>query len=282
MHINCWQEVKRDSFGKTGILLFLLLIMLAILAPLLTHYGPTTHTGYIFNPPGARFWLGTNDVGQDIWTQLIFGARTSLVVSCGTSILSVFLSILAGGTAALFGGLYDRIIMRFVDSLIVIPPVIVVILAAAYLKPTLFSLILLLSLLLWPAGARVVRSQTLVLKQNMHVKAAHTFGADIRHILLRHIIPDLAPILIALIIQDARRAIFMEAGLSFLGIADPSIISWGIMIQHALKYSYLEVWKWWLIPAGFALSLTILSLTFIGSALDKCFNPRLKNNTDNS
>lgn len=277
MHINCWQEVKKDSFGKTGLLLFLLLIMLAVLAPLITNFKPTTHTGFIFNPPNARFWLGTNDVGQDIWTQLIYGARTSLIVGCGTSLLSVLFSILVGGTAALFGGLYDRITMRIVDSFIIIPPVMVVILAAAYLKPNLFSLILLLSLLIWPGGARVVRSQTLLLKQKMHVQAANTFGADMKHIMLRHIVPDLAPILIALIIQDARRAIFMEAGLSFLGIADPSMISWGIMIQQALKYSYLEVWKWWLIPSGFALSLTILSLTFIGSALEKCFNPRLLN-----
>jgi peptide/nickel transport system permease protein len=276
MHINYWREVKRDNFGRIGIIIFIVLVLLAVLAPLLTGYRPGTYTGSIFKPPSAQYWLGTNDVGQDIWTHLLYGTRTSLTVGCGVALLSAVFSLLIGGTAALFGGYYDRIVMRLVDALIVIPPVIIVILAAAYLKPNLFLLILLLSLLIWPGGARIIRAQTLVLKDRMHVKAARTFGAGWLHLLSRHIVPDFGPVLIAVMIQDARRAVFMEAGLSFLGISDPSMLSWGIMIQHALKFTYLNVWQWWLLPPGFALSLTIMSLTFMGFALEKILDPRLR------
>ncbi|WP_066636141.1 ABC transporter permease [Desulfolucanica intricata] len=276
MHINYWQEVKRNNFGRAGLILLILLTGLAIMAPVLTQYEPATYTGSIFNPPSAEFWLGTNDVGQDIWTRILYGARTSLIVGCGVALLAAFLSMLVGGTAALIGGLYDRIVMRAVDAVIVIPPVIIVILIAAYLRPNLWLLVVLLSLLIWPGGARVIRAQTLFMKEKLHIKAARTFGAGWIYLLSKHIMPDIGPIIIAVMIQNARRAVFMEAGLSFLGISDPAMISWGRMMQHALKFSYLDVWKWWLLPTGIALSLTIISFVFIGFALENTLNPRLR------
>lgn len=282
MHINYWQEVKQNKFGRIGILIIFLLATLAIFVPVLTPYRPVTYTGSIFSPPSVQHLLGTNDVGQDIWARLLYGARTSLAVGCGVALLSAFFSTLVGSTAALFGGLYDRILMRVVDTLIVIPPVIVVILVASYLKPNIFLLIILLSAFLWPGGARVIRAQALSLKERMHVAAARTFGAGWLHLLFYHIIPDLGPVIVAAMIHDARRAVFMEAGLSFLGISDPAIISWGKMMQHALKFSYLDVWKWWLLPTGFALSLTIMAFAFIGYALEKALNPRLRKGVDHA
>ena len=276
MHIDYWQEIKHDSFGRAGLVLFSLIVVLAILAPLLTGYQPHDYTGSAFSPPSGQHLLGTNDVGQDIWTQLLFGARTSLIVGCGAAALSLLFSVLVGCTAALFGGVYDRLIMRLVDAMIVIPPVIVVILVAAYLRPNILLMILLLAAFLWPGGARVIRAQTLSLKERMHVSAARTFGAGWPHLLVHHIIPDLGPVLVAAMIRDARRAIFMEAGLSFLGISDPTVISWGKMMQHALRFSYLDVWKWWLLPPGFALSLLISTLAFLGFSLEKVLNPRLR------
>ncbi|TEB16754.1 Oligopeptide transport system permease protein OppC [Pelotomaculum sp. FP] len=276
MHINYWQEIKQDSLGRGGVALIVLVVAMGVLAPLLTSYQPSCYAGPVFSPPSLRHWLGTNDVGQDIWTHLLYGARTSLAVGCGVGLLSIILSIVAGGTAALCGGLYDRILMRLVDALIIIPPVIVVILAAAYLRPNTMLLVILLSALLWPGGARVVRAQTLSLKEKMSVSAARTFGASWSHLLLRHIVPDLGPVLVAVIIQDIRRAVFMEAGLSFLGVSDPSMVSWGKMMQQALKFIYLDVWKWWLLPAGLSLAVTVTGFTFTGFALEKSLNPRLR------
>jgi peptide/nickel transport system permease protein len=276
MHVNYWREVHTTSLGRIGLGLIILMAATAALAPLLTTCQPSAYTGAPFAAPSAQHWLGTNDVGQDIWTHLLYGARTSLAVGSGVALLSLCLSVLAGCSSALLGGLYDRLLMRLVDALIIIPPVIVAILAAAYLRPNTILLVFLLSAFSWPGGARVIRAQTLSLKERMPVYAARTFGASRRRLLFSHIIPDLGPLLIALMIQDARRAVFMEAGLSFLGVCDPTIVSWGKMMQHALKFVYMDVWRWWLLPTGFALSLTIMGFTFTGFALESALNPRLR------
>ncbi|UEC43368.1 MAG: Binding-protein-dependent transport systems inner membrane component [Methanothrix sp.] len=277
MHVSIWREVARSNVGRAGLLLIGAMVLLAIFAPVLTPYTPRENTSTpAFSPPSGDHWLGTNDARQDIWTQLLYGARTSLSVAFGVALLSGFISVLIGGTAAIFGGLYDRFWMRVVDATIAIPDVIVIILVAAYLRPNVLFMILLLSALSWPGGARVIRAQTLTLKERMHVSAARTFGAGPSHLLLRHLIPDLGPILVATMIQDARRAVFMEAGLSFLGISDPSVMSWGKMMQYARVFTYLEVWKWWLLPTGIALSITLIGLSFIGFALESALDPRLR------
>jgi peptide/nickel transport system permease protein len=277
MHVNVWHEVVGNNMGKAGLLLIGLVVALAVFAPALSPYSPRENTDTpAFSRPSEDHWLGTNDARQDIWTQLLYGARTSLSVGFGVALLSAFISVLIGGTAAIFGGLYDRFWMRVVDATIAIPDVIVIILVAAYLRPNVLLMILLLSALSWPGGARVIRAQTLTLKERMHVSAARTFGASWSHLLVRHIIPDLGPILVAIMIQDARRAVFMEAGLSFLGISDPSVMSWGKMMQYARIFTYLDVWKWWLLPTGLALSLTLIGLSFTGYSLESALDPRLR------
>ncbi|MCR3883664.1 ABC transporter permease [Methanotrichaceae archaeon M04Ac] len=277
MHVSVWREVAGSNLGRAGLLLIGAMVLLAIFAPILTPYAPRENTSTpAFSRPSEDHWLGTNDARQDIWTQLLYGARTSLSVAFGVALLSGFISVLIGGTAAIFGGLYDRFWMRVVDATVAIPDVIVIILVAAYLRPNVFFMILLLSALSWPGGARVIRAQTLTLKERMHVSASRTFGAGPSHILLHHIIPDLGPVLVATMIQDARRAVFMEAGLSFLGISDPSMMSWGKMMQYARVFTYLEVWKWWLLPTGIALSITLIGLSFIGFALESALDPRLR------
>jgi len=277
MHVNVWHEVAESNLGKAGLFLIGLVVALAVFAPLLSPYAPRENTdASAFSRPSLDHWLGTNDARQDIWTQLLYGARTSLSVGFGVALLSAFISVLIGGTAAIFGGHYDRFWMRVVDATIAIPDVIVIILVAAYFRPNVLLMILLLSALSWPGGARVIRAQTLSLKERMHVSAARTFGAGWSHLLFRHIIPDLGPILIAIMIQDARRAVFMEAGLSFLGISDPSVMSWGKMMQYARVFTYLEVWKWWLLPTGLALSMTLIGLSFTGFALESALDPRLR------
>lgn len=281
MHVDVWREVLGSNVGRTGLLLIALMLLLAIFAPLLTPYSPRENTSTpAFSRPSVDHWLGTNDARQDIWTQLLYGARTSLSVGFGVAILSGFISVLIGGTAAIFGGLYDRFWMRVVDATIAVPDVIVIILVAAYLRPNVLLMILLLSALSWPGGARVIRAQTLTLKERMHVSAARTFGASWPHLLFRHIVPDLAPVLVAIMIQDARRAVFMEAGLSFLGISDPSVMSWGKMIQYSRVFTFLEVWKWWLLPTGIALSATLIGLSFTGYALESALDPRLRDRDD--
>lgn len=275
MHIDIRHEIRHDRMALLGILVLALILFMAVFAPLLSPYSPTEYTGRIFNPPSMDHFFGTDSMGQDIWARLLFGARTSLLVAVSVALLASSLSVLIGASSALVGGLYERFWMRAVDVMISLPTIIVMILIAAYFRPSLPLLILLISVFSWPGGARIVRSQVLTLKERMHIYAARTFGADQRHILKNHIVPDISPIIASMMIQDARRAVFMEAGLAFLGVSDPQIISWGKMMHQALAFTYLDVWKWWLLPTGILLSLTLVSLSFLGVGLEAAVDPRL-------
>ena len=276
MHIDLKKEIKESNPGQIGMAILILVIVLAMLAPVLGRYDPVQQSTTTLLSPSQGHWLGTNHVGQDIWSQLLYGARTSLLVGFSVGILGLLLSILFGVSAALIGGVYDRVVMRIVDAFIIIPMVIVVILIAAYIKPSLFLLILLLAVLSWQGGARVIRAQTLSLKQSGHISASRTFGAGQLYIAWRHILPDLVPILLVEFIYGVRRAVFIEAGLAFLGIGDPMVVSWGTMMHDALQFSYLDVWRWWLVPAGVALSLTIIGLTFLSHAAEAVLDPRFR------
>jgi len=275
MHDRLRDKLKKDFLGKLGLIWITIFVVLALIAPFITK-EPEAHSLLIFKPPSFDNLLGTNDVGQDIWSRLIWGTRTSIIVAIGVGVLTTTLSAIIGVSAGFFGGLYEKIIMRIVDALLVIPTIIVLILVAAFIKPSIWTLIFLISLLHWQGGARVFRAQTLSLKERMRIYAAKTFGASRWYIIFRHIIPDITAILIVSFIHNLRMAVFMEAGLAFIGIADPLMISWGMMIHHALKFYYLPVWKWWLLPPGIALSLLILSFTFLGHSLEKKIEPRLR------
>jgi peptide/nickel transport system permease protein len=276
MHIDVKREIKESGPGKAGLIILLLMVMAAVLAPVIAGQDPqqTSTTSLLF--PSWSHWLGTNHVGQDIWSRLLSGARTSLMVGFGVGILGTLLGTIFGVSAALIGGLYDKVVMRVVDAFIVIPMVIIVVLVAAYIRPSLLVLILLLSVLSWQGGARIIRAQALSLKEQGHIAAARAFGANQFYIAWRHIVPDLGPILLVDFIYGVRRAVFMEAGLAFLGISDPNLVSWGMMMRDALSFSYLDVWRWWLVPTGVALSLTIIGLTFIGHAAEPVIEPRLR------
>jgi peptide/nickel transport system permease protein len=276
MHISLKKEIKESHTGKAGIIIFLVVIAAAVFAPFLSGYDPNQQSVGSLLAPSLTHWLGTNQVGQDIWSQLLYGARTSLLVGFGVGILSLILSILFGVSSALIGGIYDKIVMRIVDALIVIPMIVVVILVAAYIRPDLIVLILLLSALNWQGGARMIRAQALTLKERGHVSASRTFGASRFYVAWKHIVPDLGTILLVEFIYGVRRAVFIEAGLAFLGIGDPMLVSWGMMMRDAMKFSYLNVWQWWLVPAGVALSLTIVGLTFISHATESVLDPRLR------
>jgi peptide/nickel transport system permease protein len=276
VHISLKKEIKQSGAGQAGLALLVLVVGIAAAAPLLSHYGPLQSSTSTLLAPSASHWLGTNQVGQDIWSQLIYGARTSLLVGFGVGILALALSIIFGVSAALVGGFYDRAVMRVIDAFIVIPMVVVVILVAAYIRPGLPVIILLLAALSWQGGARVVRAQALSLKESGPIDAARIFGAGRSYIAWHHILPDLGPILLVEFIYGVRRAVFIEAGLAFLGIGDPNLVSWGTMMRDAMSFSYLNVWEWWLVPAGVALSLTIIGLTFVSHAAESVLDPRLR------
>ncbi|MDM7935573.1 MAG: ABC transporter permease [Methanothrix sp.] len=274
MHTDPLGWLLRDPAALAGMAILGLVLLMAILGPSLSCHSPEEYTGRIFSPPGPDHPLGTDSMGQDIWSRLLAGARTSLMVAFSVAVLSSGLSLLVGATSALVGGLYERLFMRSVDAMLAIPAMVVMILVGAYLRPSALLLVLLITAFSWPGGARIIRSQVISLKERGHVHAARAFGAGWGYIMVRHIAPELWPIIAAVMVQDARRAVFMEAGLAFLGVSDPALISWGKMMHQALYFTYLDVWRWWLVPTGIALSMTLVGLSMLGIGLEAAMDPR--------
>lgn len=328
MHINPKKELVKSKGGRIGLALLLVVVLMAIFAGLLATHDPLAQSLQSLEPPSWEHPLGTNHAGQDIWSQLVYGARTSLVVGLLVAVISTILAALIGASTALVGGAYDRVMMRLVDAFIIIPMILLLILLSIYvdpnlsggaiiaiealigvivlavsvyvirtlgwpgilvigpvlaliflarnLLPTTVGLIVVISLLSWQGGARTLRAQALSLKERAHVAAARGFGAGKWYIIRRHIIPDMGPLLVAEFVFCMRRAVFLQAGLAFLGIGNPDVVSWGSMISDARAWVFLDVWQWWLVPAGVALSITIVAITLVGSGLEPALDPRLK------
>ncbi|MDI6907467.1 MAG: ABC transporter permease [Thermoanaerobacterales bacterium] len=275
MHINYWGAVKGSTVGRVGGGLLLAALAAGAAAPLWPH-APEAFSQAVLQPPSAAHWLGTNDVGQDVMAQLLHGARRSLAVALAAGCLTTALSFLTGAGAVLGGRRVDAMLMRLTDAMLAVPTIVIVIVLAAYVPLRFAGLVLVIALTGWAAGARIVRAQVLILREKAHVLAARTFGASTRHLLFRHLLPDIAPVLLVSFIQSARRAVLLEAGLAFLGVGDPTAVSWGMMLQQALQFYYTPAWSWWLLPPGIALALTLLSFLLLGSVLEPLLDPRLR------
>ncbi len=276
MHINYWDEIKRDNMGRVGLCMIAGLVVVAAAAPWLAPYHPWDYVATPLSSPSWSHLLGTNEVGQDILSELIYGARTTLLVSVAAGVVSTFVSLMLGLLAGLFRGWWERIILRLVDVMLVIPVFLIALLVAAYFRPGVFTLIVMFSLLLWPPGTRIIWTRVLSLKNQEHFIAARQFGAGLPYLVWRHLVPELYPILAVNFIQVIRRAVFMEAGLAFLGIFDPAAKSWGLMLHYAREFVFTGAWKWWLLPPGLAISFTIIAFALLGYSLETALDPRMR------
>ncbi len=255
----------------------LLIVLVGVLAPILSPYDPRALAGDSLLPPSIHHLLGTNDVGQDIFSEVVWGARISISVAVGGAGLAIFLGVLIGAGAGLLGGMLDVVAMRVVDVFLALPVLPLLILLAVLIGPSLASLILVIGLLAWPHVARVLRSQTLSLRQRGFVRASHGFGGGPLYVLRRHLVPALGPIIVVSFVNVAAAAVLLESGLAFLGLADPTSVSWGLMLNRAFNHEglyFTSLWVWWVLPPGFAITLTVLGFTFLGVGLEPHFNPR--------
>lgn len=253
------------------------LVLVALFAPLLAPYDPRDLAGESLEPPSADHLLGTDNLGRDLLSQLVWGTRSSLTVALGVAACTLSISVLVGTAAGLVGGAVDRIVMRIVDMYLSIPVLPLIILVAASVRHSSVVTIVVLSVVLWPFQARILRSQTLSLRKRGFVGAARGFGKGRLYVIRRHLAPALAPLVIAGFITVASIAIPLEAGLALLGLGDPNGVSWGNMLNRAYVHRGLyltSAWTWWVLPAGFAVTLAVLALTFVGVGLEPRFNPR--------
>ncbi len=261
-----------------GFLLLFILFTLAVCGPVFSPYDPHAATGAPFEKPSSRHWLGTNDIGQDILSEIIAGTRVSLSIGVLAACIAIAIGTAVGITAGYLGGMADVIMMRFVDIVLVIPFLPLMILLAAYLGPSFWNLVIVIGALVWARPARVIRAQVLSLRSRGYVQAARSMGAGKGHILYRHILPGVLPLGLAQFVLAASSTILIEASLSFLGLGDPLRKSWGSVLYYAqVRGAFLSgAWLWWVLPPGLLITLSVMAFAFAGYSFEDVLNPRLK------
>jgi peptide/nickel transport system permease protein len=226
-----------------------------------------------------QYWgfMGSTDTGADVYSQLLYGTRASLVIGITATAIAVSVGVVVGMIAGYFGGRIDELLMRIVDFLLVIPRLPMLMVLAMVLGASINNIILILGLLGWDGTARLIRSQVLSERNKAYVDSARAVGASDTYIVFRHILPNVTPLLFVQITLGVVGAILSEAGLSFLGLGDPASQSWGIMLQDAFYGGALLNRAWWfVIPPGLGILFLSLGFTFMGYALDTILNPRLR------
>lgn len=272
-----WQAIRRRPSATFGAFVLLLVLLAAVLAPVLAPYGLHDQVGPVFGHPSWRHPLGLDDGGIDMVSLLMWGARISLVVGFAATLVSMVIGGLVGVAAGYFGGKVDTVLMRITDYFLVIPDVPLMIVVAAIWGPSLFHIVIVIGILLWTSTARVIRAQVKSVRERVYVKRARALGAGHLRIVFRHVLPQVAPLLIANTVLTIAVAIFDETALSFLGLGDPSRISLGKVIENAFQRAAISTGAWWaIVPPGALVAIIILSCSLLGGAIEDALNPRLR------
>ena len=277
-----WQTLKRKPMALFGMVMLLVIVFMAIFAPYVVPFTLEEMATLkvtaedILEPPDADHILGRDDAGKDVLSQLIYGARISLIVGFSASFMSLIIGTIVGMVAGFFGGKVDNFLMRLVDILMVIPTLPLMLVIITFWGRGLDKIILVIGLLYWTYMARLVRSQVISIKERHYVLRAKALGASDFRIIIRHIFPQVVPLIIAQGVLDTSTAIIAESSLAFLGLGDPTKISWGMMLNFAFARAITQEAWWFLLPPGFSIVWVSLSLVLIGTALEEVFNPRLK------
>jgi len=280
--IEIWRAMTIRKVGLAGLILLSCLVVIAVFAPYIAPYDPYARSGASFERPSAKHPLGTNDVGQDILSELIYGTRVSLFIGFVAALIGTLLGTIIGLTAGFVGGLADSVLSALIDIWLSLPQLLFAIFLTAILLKVrgftpMYAVILAIALTSWPSVARVIRSATISLKERPYIEAARAVGASGISIMFKHILPNVSSIMVAEIIYRTSGAMLSEAALSFLGLGDPTVKSWGMMIHYAMaRYAVLLGYWWWFIPPGIMISISVLALLFIGMSLEEYFNPRLR------
>lgn len=276
-----WRNLPRNRMALAGAGMLLFALGLAVFAPLLAPEDPrraqlaTTYS--IYAAPDAQHWLGTDDAGRDVLSNLIFGARVSLTVGFFASFISIAIGGSIGMAAGYAGGATDRALMRFTDVVLVIPDLPLAIVLVALTKPSLFNIILVIGLVGWTGTARLVRAQTLAVKERKFVHRARAVGAGDLRLITRHIFPLVLPLLVVNTVLVISLAILEESALSFLGLSDPTTVSWGQMLNYAFSRGATSSGAWWaLLAPGAGIVWVVLGCTLLGYGLEQILNPRVK------
>lgn len=267
----------RNKLAVIGLVYMVLLIILSIFAPLLTPYDrDAIDLSNTFQPPSSEHLLGTDDVGRDTFTRLLYGGRVSLSVGLVSASISILFGVCLGVAAGYFGGVADVIVMRLVDIFMSMPFYVITITIAALFGPSIWNVMIMTGCLTWTNIARIVRAQTLSLKEREFVEASRALGLNSAEIMLRHIIPNTLGLIIVYATLGIASGLLSEAGLSYLGLGvKPPQPSWGNMLAAAQSLRVLSKYWWLWMPPGIAVFSTVFSINLIGDALRDAFDPKM-------
>lgn len=274
---NAVGKLKRNRLAMFGLYVLSILTLMAILAPLITPYDRDfINMAKISQAPSSSHWLGTDELGRDVFTRLVYGARVSISVGIISTAISVLIGVVLGAVGGYLGGVVDSIVMRIVDVFMCFPFYLIAVVMAGILGPSLLNLMLISGILSWPRIARIVRAEVLSLKHREFIEASRALGLNSRKIIFKHIIPNtMAPIIVYATLGIAQ-GILMEAGMSFLGLGvKQPVPSWGNMLSAAQDFSVLISQAWLWIPPGAMVLFTVLSINFLGDGLRDALDPKI-------
>jgi peptide/nickel transport system permease protein len=260
-----------------GALVFLIFVLAAVFAPILAPYGVNETSLYRrLQAPTSAFPFGTDHLGRDMLSRILIGGQLSMTVAVLTSALATLVSLVIGMTAGYFGGRVDMVTQRFVDAWMIFPDLIMLVVVISVLGPGVPQIIVVLGLLYGVGGSRIVRGAVMSIRETTYTRAAQTIGASSLHILLRHVLPNIAPVVILLFTSRIGAVILAEAGLSFLGLGvPPPAPTWGGMLSGTGR-SYMYVAPWLAIVPGLCLTLVVFSINVFGDALRDLIDPRMR------
>jgi len=275
------RRFRRDRLAVAGLVVLIAFAVLALLAPLLSDRAGLSAVASADNPTWARpsgdFPLGTDNLGRSVAAQFVWGSRISLFVGLMATLLTIAIGSIVGIVAGFFGRWTDAVLMRITDWFLVIPFLPLAIVLAAVLGRSVWNIIFVIGITSWPSTARLVRSQVLTVKQRLYVDRARALGARRVHVINKHVLPNVAPLILANTTLAVPISILTETTLAFLGLSDPTQASWGKTLQEAFLAGAINREAWWYyLPAGLGIVAVVLAFTMFGRALEEILDPRLR------
>jgi peptide/nickel transport system permease protein len=274
-----WRTFRSHRTGMIGLGILAFFILVALLAPLVAPaegLEVTKATGGVLEPPSGEFLLGTDDKGRSVLTLLIWGARISLFVGLAATVMSMVIGTVVGLMSGYFSGWLGAVLFRLTEWFLVIPFLPLAIVMATVLGRSLINIVIVIGVTSWPGTTLLIRSQTLTIRERPYLERAEVLGAGSGHQIRRHILPNVMPMVFANTTLTVAIAILTETTLSFLGLGDPTRVSWGSMLEDAFNVGAITTGAWWfIVPPGVCVVLVVLSFTLVGQALEEVLNPRL-------